>query len=78
MGKQTDSVIARVPKPAFNYRDLAKAHLQKKVGLKVVVGGELAVLGGDEAGEVTRSSLRLLLKLSQSTVVRLNLNRRRS
>jgi len=47
--------------------------LQKKVGLKVVVGGELAVLGGDEAGKVTGSRLRLLLKLPQSPVVRLNL-----
>ena len=43
----------------------------------MVVGGELAVLGGDEPGKVARSSLRLLLKLSQSPVVRLNLSRRR-
>ena len=35
------------------------------------------MLGGDEPGKVTRSSLRLLLKLSQSPVVRLNLSRRR-
>ena len=43
----------------------------------MVVGLELAVLGGDEAGEVARSRLRLLLKLSQASVVRLNLGRRR-
>ena len=57
VGKQADSVIARVPKQTLDYRDLTKSHLKKKVGLKVVVGWELAVLGGDEAGQVTRSRL---------------------
>jgi len=48
--------------------------LKKKIRLEVVVRGELGgMLGRDKSGKVPRSSFRLLLKLSQSTVVRLNL-----
>ena len=77
LGKQADKLIARDFQSEPSIMEML-AHLKKKIRLEVVVRGELGgMLGRDKSGKVPRSSFRLLLKLSQSTVVRLNLNRGR-